>query len=175
MGVSETFLRNFLTCFNSPENCKPRVLFLRCCWYKFSISKQLKITKWFIYSSCRKQPKTFAFDHCFFSTDPKATHFATQEMVFDSVGRDILDNAFQGYNACIFAYGQTGNFPSSCFSRLKRAGISWTAFNVLHLYWGAIPWRFELKSNGISSEICNGENVKGGEGWTGISEGVNGG
>lgn len=24
------------------------------------------------------------------------------------MGRDILDNAFQGYNACIFAYGQTG-------------------------------------------------------------------
>lgn len=67
----------------------------------------------------RKQPKTFAFDHCFFSTDPKATHFATQEMVFDSVGRDILDNAFQGYNACIFAYGQTGNFPR--FSQPKRA------------------------------------------------------
>nr|CAD7399277.1 unnamed protein product [Timema cristinae] len=31
-----------------------------------------------------------------------------QEVVFDSLGRDILDNAFQGYNACIFAYGQTG-------------------------------------------------------------------
>jgi hypothetical protein len=29
--------------------------------------------------------------------------------VFDSVGRDILDNAFQGYNACMLAYGQTGN------------------------------------------------------------------
>lgn len=59
--------------------------------------------------NCRKQPKTFAFDHCFFSTDPEAPNFASQDIVFDSVGRDILDNAFQGYNACIFAYGQTGN------------------------------------------------------------------
>ena len=29
-------------------------------------------------------------------------------MVFDALGRDILENAFEGYNACIFAYGQTG-------------------------------------------------------------------
>lgn len=60
----------------------------------------------------RKQPKTFAFDHCFYSTDPNANHFACQEKVFDCVGRDILDNAFQGYNACIFAYGQTGSGKS---------------------------------------------------------------
>jgi kinesin family protein 13 len=57
---------------------------------------------------CRKQPKTFAFDHCFYSLDPTTEKFASQEIVFDCLGRDILDNAFQGYNACIFAYGQTG-------------------------------------------------------------------
>lgn len=66
----------------------------------------------------RKQPKTFAFDHCFFSTDTNAAHFASQEMVFDSVGRDILENAFQGYNACIFAYGQTGMLNIILFSSL---------------------------------------------------------
>jgi kinesin family protein 13 len=38
-------------------------------------------------------------------------NFASQEIVFDALGRDILDNAFQGYNACIFAYGQTGMCP----------------------------------------------------------------
>ena len=26
------------------------------------------------------------------------------------MGIDVLENAFNGYNACIFAYGQTGNF-----------------------------------------------------------------
>lgn len=62
----------------------------------------------FLYCLNRKQPKTFAFDHCFYSTDKDAPHFASQEIVFDSLGRDILENAFQGYNACIFAYGQTG-------------------------------------------------------------------
>ncbi|KAJ8950329.1 hypothetical protein NQ318_021189 [Aromia moschata] len=60
----------------------------------------------------RKQPKTFAFDHCFCSVDPAMGNFASQEVVFDCLGRDILDNAFQGYNACIFAYGQTGSGKS---------------------------------------------------------------
>lgn len=40
--------------------------------------------------------------------NPEDENFASQETVFDCVGRGILDNAFQGYNACIFAYGQTG-------------------------------------------------------------------
>ena len=36
-------------------------------------------------------------------------HFQNQEKVFQALGSDVLDNAFQGYNACIFAYGQTGS------------------------------------------------------------------
>ena len=55
----------------------------------------------------RKEPKTFAFDHCFNSLTVNGD-YAGQEKVFNCLGRDILDNAFQGYNACIFAYGQTG-------------------------------------------------------------------
>ncbi|XP_050681890.1 kinesin-like protein KIF13B [Leptidea sinapis] len=60
----------------------------------------------------RKQPKTFAFDHCFYSLDPALPNFASQKTVFECLGRDILDNAFDGYNACIFAYGQTGSGKS---------------------------------------------------------------
>ncbi|XP_076752866.1 kinesin-like protein KIF13A isoform X2 [Xylocopa sonorina] len=60
----------------------------------------------------RNKPKSFAFDHCFYSLDPGAENFASQDVVFDALGRDILDNAFQGYNACIFAYGQTGSGKS---------------------------------------------------------------
>ncbi len=39
-----------------------------------------------------------------------ATHMlrADQLHVFHSLGTGVLDNIFQGYNACIFAYGQTG-------------------------------------------------------------------
>jgi kinesin family member 13 len=85
-------------------------------------------TNVFRLSFCRKQPKTFAFDHCFFSTDPSAPHFASQDIVFDSVGRDILENAFQGYNACIFAYGQTGKYLTHVltFQSDSLAGLSIT-------------------------------------------------
>ncbi|XP_077537872.1 kinesin heavy chain 73 isoform X2 [Haemaphysalis longicornis] len=60
----------------------------------------------------RKHPKTFAFDHCFWSFNEADPHFASQEKVYNCLGTDILDNAFQGYNACIFAYGQTGSGKS---------------------------------------------------------------
>ncbi|XP_022106893.1 kinesin-like protein KIF13A isoform X4 [Acanthaster planci] len=63
-------------------------------------------------ASDRKSPKTFAFDHCFLSMDEKNPKFAGQEKVFKCLGLDILDNAFEGYNACIFAYGQTGSGKS---------------------------------------------------------------
>ena len=28
--------------------------------------------------------------------------------MYDDIGVDMLDHAFEGYNVCIFAYGQTG-------------------------------------------------------------------
>ena len=31
-----------------------------------------------------------------------------QEKVYKCLGADVLENSFEGYNACIFAYGQTG-------------------------------------------------------------------
>ena len=50
------------------------------------------------------------FKTALFSTFDTNPPFSTpdQEEVFKALGLDILDNAFQGYNACIFAYGQTG-------------------------------------------------------------------
>lgn len=72
----------------------------------------------------RKQPKSFAFDHCFYSCDPDGDNFASQEVVFNCLGRDILDNAFKGYNACIFAYGQTGSGKSfTMMGSLDHKGI----------------------------------------------------
>ncbi|CAI9588612.1 unnamed protein product [Staurois parvus] len=38
--------------------------------------------------------------------------FAGQDVVFQCLGENILQNAFEGYNACIFAYGQTGSGKS---------------------------------------------------------------
>ena len=42
--------------------------------------------------------------------DPEKEKFADQDEVFNHLGLDLLQNAFKGYNACIFAYGQTGKF-----------------------------------------------------------------
>ncbi|XP_068136147.1 kinesin-like protein KIF13B isoform X2 [Hyperolius riggenbachi] len=61
----------------------------------------------------RSQPKVFAYDHCFWSMDESVTEkFAGQDVVFQCLGENILQNAFEGYNACIFAYGQTGSGKS---------------------------------------------------------------
>ncbi|VBB27860.1 unnamed protein product [Acanthocheilonema viteae] len=59
-----------------------------------------------------KQPKNFAYNHCFNSSDPTAHDFIDQNEVFQQVGSAVLVNAFAGYNACILAYGQTGSGKS---------------------------------------------------------------
>ncbi|KAI6243778.1 Kinesin-like protein [Aphelenchoides fujianensis] len=59
-----------------------------------------------------KPPKVFAFDHSFDSNDVENPAFATQEHVFEAIGGPVLENAFNGYNACVLAYGQTGSGKS---------------------------------------------------------------
>lgn len=56
--------------------------------------------------------KIFAFDKSYWSFDRKDPDFAGQENLFEDLGAPLLDNAFQGYNNCIFAYGQTGSGKS---------------------------------------------------------------
>jgi hypothetical protein len=43
---------------------------------------------------------------------------AGQGNLFDDLGRPLLDNAFGGYNNCIFAYGQTGSGKSYSMVRV---------------------------------------------------------
>jgi hypothetical protein len=38
--------------------------------------------------------------------------YADQQKVFEALGKNILDNAWQGYHCCLFAYGQTGSGKS---------------------------------------------------------------
>ncbi|XP_026989078.2 kinesin-like protein KIF13A isoform X2 [Tachysurus fulvidraco] len=73
----------------------------------------------------RKQSKVFAFDHCFWSMDESnIPKYAGQEVVFRCLGEGILENAFQGYNACIFAYGQTGSGKSySMMGSVDQPGL----------------------------------------------------
>ena len=95
------------------------------------------------------QPKTFTFDHSFWSHDcyielengylspDDSGKYTDQKIVFETLGEQILDNAWEGYHCCLFAYGQTGSgksysmvgygankgiVPISCEEIFKRIG-----------------------------------------------------
>uniref|UniRef100_A0A665U2H0 Kinesin-like protein n=1 Tax=Echeneis naucrates TaxID=173247 RepID=A0A665U2H0_ECHNA len=60
-----------------------------------------------------KQPKdgakNFTFDYSYWShTTTEDPSFASQRQVYKDIGEEMLLHAFEGYNVCIFAYGQTG-------------------------------------------------------------------
>lgn len=69
-------------------------------------------------------PKVFAFDRSYWSFNKEDSNYAGQENLHDDLGKPLLDNAFTGYNNCIFAYGQTGSGKSySMMGYGKEHGI----------------------------------------------------
>ncbi|XP_011904805.1 PREDICTED: kinesin-like protein KIF1B isoform X13 [Cercocebus atys] len=57
----------------------------------------------------KEAPKSFSFDYSYWShTSPEDPCFASQNRVYNDIGKEMLLHAFEGYNVCIFAYGQTG-------------------------------------------------------------------
>uniref|UniRef100_A0A9J8B8J1 Kinesin family member 1B n=1 Tax=Cyprinus carpio carpio TaxID=630221 RepID=A0A9J8B8J1_CYPCA len=57
----------------------------------------------------KEPPKSFSFDYSYWShTSPDDPSFASQSLVYNDIGKEMLQHAFEGYNVCIFAYGQTG-------------------------------------------------------------------
>jgi len=69
------------------------------------------------------QEKKFTFDYSFWSFDSFNIEddgyfralddkYADQRNVYEKVGKEILDNAWEGYHCCLFAYGQTGSGKS---------------------------------------------------------------
>lgn len=57
---------------------------------------------------------SFMFDYCY-------DIYSNQAKVYDTTARSVVDNALQGYNATIFAYGQTG------------AGKTYTMYDLLRV------------------------------------------
>ncbi|XP_076735891.1 kinesin-like protein KIF1A isoform X6 [Maylandia zebra] len=56
-----------------------------------------------------KDNKSFNFDYSYWShTSPEDVNYASQKQVYKDIGEEMLLHAFEGYNVCIFAYGQTG-------------------------------------------------------------------
>ncbi|KXJ91092.1 kinesin family protein [Microdochium bolleyi] len=69
-------------------------------------------------------PKAFAFDRSYWSFDKSDPSYAGQDNLHDDLGKPLLENAFGGYNNCIFAYGQTGSGKSySMMGYGKEHGI----------------------------------------------------
>jgi hypothetical protein len=67
--------------------------------------------------------RDFTFDYSFWSHDeftetpngllvPNDEKYADQRRVYDKLGVEVLDNAWDGYHCCLFAYGQTGSGKS---------------------------------------------------------------
>ncbi|KAF4083998.1 hypothetical protein AMELA_G00123810 [Ameiurus melas] len=57
----------------------------------------------------RERVLEFGFDYCYWSVNPEAPNYASQEEVFQDLGMCVLAGATEGYNVCLFAYGQTGS------------------------------------------------------------------
>lgn len=68
--------------------------------------------------------RTFTFDYSFWSHDEytegenglliadEGGRYADQQSVYNKLGTEVLDNAWDGYHCCLFAYGQTGSGKS---------------------------------------------------------------
>ena len=55
------------------------------------------------------KPRKFAFHRSYYSTDDSMGHPpVTNEEVFNDIGKEVLQQIYGGFNATIFAYGQTG-------------------------------------------------------------------
>eukprot|EP00929_Paragymnodinium_shiwhaense_P062597 TRINITY_DN31251_c0_g1_i1.p1 TRINITY_DN31251_c0_g1~~TRINITY_DN31251_c0_g1_i1.p1 ORF type:complete len:710 (+),score=125.10 TRINITY_DN31251_c0_g1_i1:37-2166(+) len=55
-----------------------------------------------------KESRAFECDIAFDSSAPSSGGHADQQAVYDAVGRNLVENATEGYNCCLIAYGQTG-------------------------------------------------------------------
>lgn len=88
----------------------------------------------------KAQDSEFVFDRVFDADTQQAA-------VFQEVAAPLVDHALQGYNACCFAYGQTG--AGKTYSMLGREGGS-----VGGAYdngsWGIIPRSCDLLWNAVS-------------------------
>ncbi|XP_026939850.1 stAR-related lipid transfer protein 9 isoform X3 [Sagmatias obliquidens] len=61
------------------------------------------------FGDSREKVVAFGFDYCYWSVDPEDPQHASQDVVFQDLGTEVLSGAAKGYNICLFAYGQTGS------------------------------------------------------------------
>mmetsp|Transcript_120763 Transcript_120763/g.352712 ORF Transcript_120763/g.352712 Transcript_120763/m.352712 type:complete len:1214 (+) Transcript_120763:177-3818(+) len=55
-----------------------------------------------------RETRDFAFDYAMDSTDQSSPNYVDQEKCYDLMSRRMVEHIIQGYNTCLFCYGQTG-------------------------------------------------------------------
>ncbi|XP_030628202.1 kinesin-like protein KIF15 [Chanos chanos] len=88
----------------------------------------------------KPEPRTFTYDHV-------ADMDTSQESVFSSVAKDIVESCMNGYNGTIFAYGQTGS--GKTFTMLGPSELDNFSDNMR----GVIPRSFEYLFFLINREV----------------------
>uniref|UniRef100_A0A8B9GPY2 Kinesin family member 15 n=1 Tax=Amazona collaria TaxID=241587 RepID=A0A8B9GPY2_9PSIT len=83
-----------------------------------------------IHLHSKPEPKIFTFDYV-------ANMETTQESVFSTVAKNIVESCMNGYNGTIFAYGQTGSGKTFTMMGPSESG------NFTHSLRGVIPRSFE--------------------------------
>ena len=51
----------------------------------------------------------FVYDHSLWSVNANHSNYVDQEDLYKLMAKPLVTSAFEGYNTCIFAYGQVGN------------------------------------------------------------------
>ncbi|TRM68597.1 hypothetical protein BD626DRAFT_118862 [Schizophyllum amplum] len=60
-----------------------------------------------------RKTMAFSFDKSYWSAGPRdEPGYASQQTLFEDLGKELLDHGFAGFNTCILAYGQTGSGKS---------------------------------------------------------------
>jgi hypothetical protein len=101
--------------FNSREKAESAVLCVSMERNKTKIwNKETNYEKEFIFDFSYWSFDGFTEDRetGFLSKDSASSPYADQMTVFNDLGVEVLNNAWEGYHTCLFAYGQTGSGKS---------------------------------------------------------------
>lgn len=60
-------------------------------------------------SSGNDNNRSYLFDECIWSFDPKDLHYTDNLKYYEKTGPQLLSHFFEGYNVCLLAYGQTSS------------------------------------------------------------------
>lgn len=73
----------------------------------FKCGVEMEGTSTRIFNEETKEDRKFTFDYSFWSFGSGDSHYVGNPEIYKALGTKVLDNAWEGYNVSLFAYGQT--------------------------------------------------------------------